>query len=172
LVAGGVILATATALFLARSPTVGQADAGTGDHARTVVREGPVPAGPPVPASTGGPQATVGTTPGGSSGPAPTGPPGQTTPPGQTVPPPSPVSTPSPTPTSASRTVPDVVGDDEETARLRLKAVGLMASVTYSTSRFCVVLQQNPAAGTTVKIDSTINLIIGKQPPGQCLSPA
>jgi serine/threonine protein kinase len=167
LAAAGVMLVVAAGFFLLRPATIGAADASAGDQPQVSPSDGAVPATAPPDATTVvGPLATP--TPIHSGRVSPT-----TGTPGQTGPPTSPATTPSPSPSSGLRTVPDVIGEDEQTARVHLKAAGLMATVTYTTaSRVCAVIEQTPTGGTMVKLNSTVNLVIGRPPSGECILPA
>ncbi|MGH2968075.1 MAG: PASTA domain-containing protein, partial [Solirubrobacteraceae bacterium] len=65
-------------------------------------------------------------------------------------------------------TVPDVVGDDEDSARSALEAAGLLADVDEQESTDeepGTVLRQDPAAGGRVDEGSSVAIVVAKAPP-------
>jgi eukaryotic-like serine/threonine-protein kinase len=65
-----------------------------------------------------------------------------------------------------SATVPEVVGQDEESARASLENEGWRVSVRYTgtddPAEEGIVISQNPAPGSAVERGSTVTLVVGR----------
>ena len=70
-------------------------------------------------------------------------------------------------------TVPSLTGDTTAQASQALQAAGLVigtvnSAVDYSCNNIGTVMNQNPAAGSTVPVGSSVTITIGKRPPRPC----